>query len=513
MERVSKILDWRGEPIRTKQLAEEQTSRLGSLQSEYATHPSRGLTPGRLASILASAEQGDLVDQCDLYEDMEEKDAHIFAEMSKRKRALLGLDWQLEPPRNATPAEEKAVAMATEWLQDMDDFEDMLFDIADAIGVGYSNCELEWRNEQGVLLPLATHRPARWFTVDREDRNRLLLRTQSGQGEALWPAGWISHVHKAKSGYIGRAGLHRVLAWPFLFKNYSVRDLAEFLEIYGLPVRLGTYPAGASDQEKSTLLRAVVNIGHNAAGIIPEGMEIDFKDAAKGGSDPFQAMIAWCEGSQSKAILGGTLTSSAESTGLGSNLGDVHNEVRHDLMVSDARQISGTLTRDLVWPMIALNISGIDPRRAPRFKFITDDDEDLQARAERDKTLFECGFRLTDDKVAEIYGDGYERIEQDKPPTGTAAAKASTALSGAVAAARDTADDLADNLEAASADAVRALLAPIRRLVMTANSMEGLRDRLFELYQDLPSDQLAGLMAEAMAAAELAGMAEVEDGQ
>ncbi len=61
----------------------------------------------------------------------------------------------------------------------------------------------------------------------------------------LRPFGWISHTGKAKSGYLSRTGLIRVLAWPYLFKNYSVRDLAEFLEIYGLPLRVGKYPDGA----------------------------------------------------------------------------------------------------------------------------------------------------------------------------------------------------------------------------------------------------------------------------
>nr|WP_169697819.1 DUF935 family protein [Methylophaga nitratireducenticrescens] len=43
---------------------------------------------------------------------------------------------------------------------------------------------------------------------------------------------------------------------------------------------------------------------------------------------------------------GGTLTSTAENTGLGSNLGDIHNEIRKDLLVSDAEQIAETINRD-----------------------------------------------------------------------------------------------------------------------------------------------------------------------
>src|SRR5699024_8553941 len=120
------------------------------------------------------------------------------------------------------------------------------------------------------------------------------------------------------------------LAWPFLFKNYSVRDLAEFLEIYGLPMRLGTYPPGASDREKATLMRAVASIGHAAAGIIPEGMAIEFQEAATGASDPYVAMLDWCERTQSKIILGATLTSQADRGSNTNALGQVHNELRRD---------------------------------------------------------------------------------------------------------------------------------------------------------------------------------------
>ncbi|MGL9774714.1 MAG: phage portal protein family protein [Sodalis sp. (in: enterobacteria)] len=40
---------------------------------------------------------------------------------------------------------------------------------------------------------------------------------------------------------MAESGLFRVLVWTYLFKNIAARDLAEFLEIYGLPTRVGTY--------------------------------------------------------------------------------------------------------------------------------------------------------------------------------------------------------------------------------------------------------------------------------
>ncbi|MEJ1384871.1 MAG: DUF935 domain-containing protein [Candidatus Sedimenticola sp. (ex Thyasira tokunagai)] len=526
MNPLTNIRDWLGRRAKRNQINEDQSSRIGWVGKEFENHPTRGLTPSRLASILANAEQGDLIAQLDLYEDMEEKDAHIYTELSKRKRVLQGLDWTIEPPRNATPQEEKAAEQVQEWFEDLDNFEDIIFDMADGIGKGFSNLEIDWQHEERFLLPHLTHRPPRWFTVDKDDRDKLLLRTDDGQGDELWPFKWITHIHKAKSGYIARGGLHRVLAWPFLFKNYSVRDLAEFLEIYGIPARLGTYPSGASDKEKRTLLQAVVSIGHNAAGIIPEGMMMEFKEAAKGASGPFQSMIEWCEASESKAILGGTLTTSAQSTGMGSNLGDIHNEVRHDLRDADARQVGGTLTRDLVWPMTALNIPGIAPNRSPRFQFETQEPEDIKLMSEALPKLVDIGFRIpaswgheklqipeAEEKEAVLgratpptppEGEGRGEGDKEQEQAATAAAKAE-------AAEPDDVDLQTKQLQEETAVNIDDLYDRIRTLMNEVESMEELQDRLVEAYNYMDIDELSKVMQLGMSAADLAGRFDVQE--
>ncbi|WP_024302234.1 DUF935 domain-containing protein [Pseudogulbenkiania sp. MAI-1] len=397
---MPKIVDQYGQPIQREVLAEEQTARVGWITREFAEHPSRGLTPPKLHRILEDAERGDLVAQADLFVDMEEKDGHIFAEMSKRKRAILTLDWSVEPPRNASAAEQKQAEQLQEWLSDLADFDDVLLDCLDGIGHGFAALEIAWQRLGSDWLPKGlSHRPQRWFQTLPHDGNALRLRDGSFEGAELWPFGWVVHKHKAKSGYLTRAGLHRVLAWPYLFKNYSVRDLAEFLEIYGLPLRVGKYPAGATKEEKATLLRAVAEIGHNAAGIIPDGMLIEFQNAAQGSEEPFQAMIDWCERTQSKAILGGTLTSQADGKSSTNALGNVHNEVRHDLLVSDARQLAGTLTRDLLYPLAALNFGDVDPRRLPRLVFDVREPEDLKLYAEALPELVGLGVEVPVDWV------------------------------------------------------------------------------------------------------------------
>lgn len=378
------ILDHRGLPMprqaRPGPAAEPQTASVGYLYREFADHPSRGLTPAKLSRILEDGERGQLEDQARLAEDMEEKDAHLFSELSKRRRALLGLSWHLSPPEEATAQEKEWTGRLERIIRSLD-WEEIVYDASAAILYGYACLEYDWERSEGQWrLNSADYRQPDWFMTPQHDRDNLVLRTLDGRGEELRQWGWLVHLHKAKSGYLTRGGLARILAWPYLFRNYSARDLAEFLEIHGLPLRLGRYPSGASDTEKSTLMKAVVNIGHAAAGIIPQGMEIDFQEAAKGSSDPFMAMMRWAESSMSKAILGGTLTSQTSESGGGAYaLGAVHNEVRHDILVSDARQIARSLTRDLVQPLMRLNTP---MRRQPSFVFETEQPEDIKLFSE-----------------------------------------------------------------------------------------------------------------------------------
>jgi phage gp29-like protein len=511
---MANILDQFGRPIKLDQIKSgqsDQVAKLSGLNHLYAGHPSRGLNPAKLARILEQAEYGDIMAQHDLFQDMEEKDGHIFAEMSKRKRALLTLDWKIEPPRKATAAEKGQAEYVEEVLRDMDNFEDLLLDMLDAIGHGFACLEIDWQLLGRDWLPEKfNHRPQQWFQTDRETRSQIRLRDNSLDGAELWPGKWITHVHKAKSGYIDRCGLHRVLAWPFLFKNYSVRDLAEFLEIYGLPMRVGTYPNGASKDEKMTLLRAVTQIGHSAAGIIPEGMKLEFMEAAKGQSDPFEYMVELMERTQSKAILGGTLTSQADGNSSTNALGNVHNEVRHDLLESDAKQVASTITRDLVYTILAFNKGGVaDRRRLPRFQFDTVEPEDIKTISDSLPDLVDVGVQIP------VHWAN-ERLRIPVPAKGEAVLgrvsaspvadpKTSLAALAVATEGQDEFDILSEDLSSGWEQITDPLISPILALANEVDSFEAFSASLPALIQGMDSDKLIEALAQGQFAAAIWG--------
>ncbi|HGH6461780.1 DUF935 domain-containing protein [Neisseria meningitidis] len=367
-----------------------------------AEHPSNFITPQKMRALFEDAESGDIRAQHELFADIEERDSDIAANMGTRKRALLTLNWRVAPPRNATPEEEKLSDQAYEMMDSLPTLEDLIMDLMDAVGHGFSALEVEWVFSDGLYLPRNfIHRPQSWFKWDKD--NGLLLRTRENpEGEALWPLGWVVHTQKSRSLQQARNGLFRTLSWLYMFKHYAVHDFAEFLELYGMPIRIGKYGAGATKEEKNTLLRAVAEIGHNAAGIMPEGMEIELHNAASGTmatSNPFLQMADWCEKSAARLILGQTLTSGADGKSSTNALGNIHNEVRRDLLVSDAKQVAQTIASQIIGPFLQINYPNADPNRVPKFEFDTREPKDIAVFADAIPKLVDVGVQIPESWV------------------------------------------------------------------------------------------------------------------
>ncbi|KNC89697.1 DUF935 domain-containing protein [Trabulsiella odontotermitis] len=384
---MGRIVDIHGRPLERDALKTGQTVQLAERLRVYPDHPSRGLNIRKLPRIMAAAEQGDIQAQAMLFADMEERDGHLFAEMEKRKNVLLKLDWSIEPPRNPTTEEKNLTAAVDDWLRGLQNLEDVILNGMSAVGYGFSCQEIAWELTDKIWLPGEINlRPHHWFRTQPDKGDEIRLDDGSYQngisGSELWPFGWLVHRTNARSGFIGSSGLFRVLVWPYLFKNFALRDLAEFLEIYGLPARIAYYAAGTSDADRDAILQALVTLGHEAVAAIPQGNEIRFEAAAEGGPDAFMAMINWAERTQSKAILGSTLTSQADGKTSTNALGNVHNEVRHDIMTADARQMEG-MFRNLISQLAALNGYGdVKPRRLPRLVFDTQEETEVKDWAE-----------------------------------------------------------------------------------------------------------------------------------
>lgn len=306
------LYDPYGRPIVREVLEQEIAGpTISGVRSPISGYPGDGLNPVRLASLLREADQGEPMRYFELAEQIEERDPHYAGILGTRKRSVAQLDIQIDAASDSPEAKDQ-VAMIEDWLG-RDELQSEIFDILDAIGKGISFTEIIWDTSEGQWMPkqLAWRDP-RWFRFDRNDGTTPLLRGDSGD-TSLPPFKFISAVMRAKSGLPIRSGIARLAAWHWMFKAYTLRDWAIFIQTFGQPVRVGKYPAGSSEANKNTLFRAVANIAGDCAAIIPESMMIEFIEAANVGASHalYKERADWLDQQMSKAVLGQTATTDA----------------------------------------------------------------------------------------------------------------------------------------------------------------------------------------------------------
>lgn len=529
-----------GQLMRTEQLAREVAApRMASVRSILSGHPAKGITPARLANLLLSAEQGDATAYLELAEEMEEKDPHYLSVLGTRKRAVAQMPIEVEA---AGPSEEEQAdaQLIRDWL-DRDMLEAEIFDIMDAVGKGYSATELIWDTRPGLWQPMDLKwRDPRWFEFDRVNGETLKLRTM-GEPQLLDAGKFIVHFHKAKSGLPIRGGLARVVAWGWMFKNFSIKDWVSFLETYGMPLRVGRYDNGETEENIDILMQAVADLGADAAAVFPKTMEVQFIDG-KGGSAPgdlWRSMAEYIDDQVSKVVLGQTNTTDAKAGGLGSGQAEVHNEVRKDIADADAKMVAATLNRDLVIPLIMFNRG---PRsKYPRLKIGKPDPVDVKSLTEAATALVPLGVKVSANQIREKAGlpapeDGEEVLQvaaapaPENFPPGAPAGRAdglpprlgpSPALlpplkrpHGRIGVATagadrdgepDPIDEAADAFLDDWVELVEPMLGPIEELLASSSSLVEFRDGLAGRIGAMDESAVAGLLARAGFAARLAG--------
>jgi len=372
------------------------------VQDRYSSYPSAGLTPGRLSAIFQAADMGDIRAQMELYEEMEEKDAHLASTLQTRKVAVQGMNYRIVSYSD-DPRDREIADFIDEVIASLE-FDRIIMDILDALGKGFSVNEIIWEVKDGRVVV----EDIQWITPKRvsfveDDRPQIL----DAKGiSSIQPPEWklIFHRCSLRSGSVLRAGLLRTVAWVYLFKNYALKDWNVFNEVYGMPLRVGRYEPTSSPEDRESLKRAIASLGSDAAAIISKNTEIEFVEAhGRGGGqeNPFIAMAEFCNREMSKAILGQTLTTDVSNATGTYSAARVHHQVRKDIIRSDADNLAASLRMQLFKPLVGFNYGWQD--KLPYLEFYFDEEVDLKKTSETYKNLNEMGIKIPLEHIAEVF--------------------------------------------------------------------------------------------------------------
>ena len=505
---MSLIVDQYGRPYKdAKTVKPREFLAVAPINDSFRDYVADGLSPEKLAAIFRQADGGDMRSQAELFETIEERDAHVLCERDKRRNAIIDLDSKVEPATD-DQRDLKVAEFVEAAIVALDDWDDSLVVLQDAVGKGYSSMELRWDNSEGgsqiVDMPVI---PQRRFLFHDEKgvptRIPRLITDREMMGEDIPPFASITHIYGGKTGSPTRSAIYRVCAWMTLFKTYSIKDWAIFSEIYGMPLRIGKYESGANDDDKRALRSAISSIGSDAAGIISKNTEIEFIETTKGATaaDLWEKLASFCNRENSKALLGQNL--SAEVQGGSFAASKTHNEVRLDLLRADARAIASTIRRQLIKPLVGYNFGFDTP--LPKFKLIYKEGEDLKVKSEWIGNLLKEGVSMPRSFINTSFG--IPKAENGEEMIGGPAA--TPAKTTTLAAKNNPAEphpheQVFENL-ASQVPTVDDFCSVTKKLLVECTDLEEYRERLIETFAAMDITEMAAEIQRALTAAELAG--------
>ena len=317
-----------------------------------------------------------------------------------------------------------------------------------------------------------------------------------------------------KSGLPIRGGIARAVAWTFLFKSFTVKDWAIFCEAYGQPLRLGKYDAAASEKDKDTLLEAVSNIGTDYAAIVPQSMSVEFVKADISGShELYEKRADWLDRQVSKIVLGQTATTDAIAGGHA--VGKTHDRVREDIERADARQLGSTLNRDLVRPVVDLNLG--KQKKYPKISIGRPEEIDVEKLVKNVSTLVPLGLKVGMSTIRDRIGvpdpgDDEELLvaprkaaaskvtEEDEPGQAEMAAQL-----GKPDPTRDAVDVAIDVMLEEWEPLVTPIIDGLQAEIAVATSVDQVKEILARRFDGLDVTGLTELLARSAFAARLAG--------
>lgn len=533
--------------VRAGKLTDEVGATTASgIMSPWRVSVADRLSPSSLGAIMRDADQGLVEAYLTLAEEIEEREIQYATVLQTRKLAVSGLPVSVTSPDDS--ADGKAITEDVEKLFKRLEIEDLVKDLMDAVAKGFACVEIVWARDVRRWEPAALKfRPQRHFAFDRDTMEKPKLRTDANptDGEPLAPYKWIVHMPRIRSGLPVRNGLARTAAFAYAAKRYTIADWLTFLDVYGMPIRIGRYSADMAARKRE-LLNAVRSLGSDAAAVIPKEMEIEIIETKAGtGATLFRESAEYWDSMFSKLVLGQTMTT---DNGSSKAQGTVHENTARMIHKADARAVCATINKHLIRPFVDLNYG---PREAyPEASIIVRDPQD-ERFMDHVKIFVGMGGKVQASEVRDRLGlsepeDGADLLEPEaaitarsapKPATGTNAPttggqgganeggtgeddeleedpttgrveRNASAGTGETFERTQGTEDVVDDLERERLDGWRPLLDEnVRKLIdraQSAESYEELRAALDTLASDAGEELAIGLMTAQLARATFA---------
>lgn len=385
-------------------------------------------------------------------------DCGIMECLETRQRSVAMLPWHIEPEDPKNPEQQRITQELTTILERIRNFTEMRRSLQEAIWFGRSAVAIQYGPKQ--IAGKWRHTVKRWeprhgdklvFRFDDgshdADPEQVGIRVSSSfraayrrdhitgalhskiqpteMGLVYWLDKYerdtiIVHKHMVEdgpwedprmAGRIHGIGIRDRIYWTWYAMVECLQRVIEYLDRAAFGIEVWPYQSGnprAKEEAEAAAFNAMgggrtVILAPLPPGEEPERYMPHLIEPGLGGVNTTIDIIRTYFGHKIKRyILGQTLSSEADATGMGSGVADAHMATLADILAYDARNLQETITEDLVRPIQRWNFRGTE-NTYYQFKIDTESpDADRQIQAM--KMAWDMGLKLKADELYNVVG-------------------------------------------------------------------------------------------------------------
>ena len=411
------------------------------------------------------------------------RDGTVIAAIGNRKASTLKKEILIE-------CENKSYKEA---LEDAFSF-NVIDSILDIPYYGFGVYEINWSVNNGIIIPTLHERNYKNFILD----NGKLKFNGLGFAEDIPFDKAIAATYKSKPNKPYGQPLIQTLFWLVEFKNASLQFWVELLERFGTP-----WVIGKTEGDKNALADEIYNMLGGDGAVLDTEDEIKIETVKDGGN--FKELVEYIDNQIREVILGGNLTANVQGGSLAA--ANVHNEVREDLAQAD-ENIVNQIIRELIWTFQKVNKTQNEIKGK-----LKDKDDPNKPLADRDKLIYDMGYKPTKEYIEATYNIKVEEIkEENKNSLIANSNNLYSKGSSAIVLNKLPQDELDRNLNNIDfSNLALTFHKQILEILNKSESYEEMLDNLFKAYPTFDTKELEDSLNQYLANASLLGVASIED--
>jgi phage gp29-like protein len=401
------------DPIFTEGLPKDVTKPVINLTARDRLYQEvrRKLLPSEVEGILASAIDGSLFYQGWLFDIMLDTWPRLQKDLRELTQAVLDVGLKIKPwaKKDEEPTDsaiEKADLVERSTLGCRADvtwrersWEGLLKDIITSWLLGFAVNEIYWevrKNEDSGDLEYQPRCfkpiPPRFFRypMDVNEPDRLLLNPSGNFGNIQlydWPANkFVVSINEGHPGHPSMSAPIRCLSVLWSASVFGMSWFQNNAQLFGVPFRIGKFVKGDA-QAYQILSQMLASMGSSGWAAIPTDTSIELLNlTGQTAGGPSERLVEFADKICDIFVLGQTLTTDVQASGSRA-LGQVHHQVKSDLIDAVLKYVGFVLTDQYSRALIALNY-GPDEHEIPSFELDREEPIDEKTIAERDAILF-----------------------------------------------------------------------------------------------------------------------------